>query len=103
MSDAVLTQYPLQNPDNPARVIDGETVIVTPDDSQLHTLNGTGTFIWQRCDGQHKLEAIVTAMVDEFEVERDRAEQDAVAFVQACVEKKVLRLSDGPIARDEDK
>jgi len=80
-----------------ARVIEGEAVIVTPEDSMLHTLNPVGTFIWERADGAHSLDAIVDELCAEYEVERAQALADALAFVATCVERKVLTLSDQPL------
>ena len=31
-TDALFRQYPAQNPDTPARTIDGEAIVITPHD-----------------------------------------------------------------------
>lgn len=96
----MIEKYPVKNLDNPARIIEGEAVIVTPDDSQLHTLNDVGTFIWDRADGATTLAAIIKELCHTFDVEPDHAERDAVEFVGQCIEKKVMFLKDGPSAAD---
>jgi hypothetical protein len=96
MNGSMYDKFPMQNPENPARVIEGEAVIVTPGDSQLHTLNRVGTFIWERADGKRPLCAIIDEMCETFAVDRARAETDATQFVTACVEKNVLLLKETP-------
>lgn len=95
-------QYPIRSADNPSRVIEGEAVIVTPEDSMLHTLNPVGTFIWERADGSRSLDEIVDALCEAYEVERAQAAADAQAFVAECIERKVLALRDDPLPPTED-
>ena len=92
------TMYIRQNPDTPARTIDGEAIVITPADSTLHTLNDTATFIWDRADGTRTLEAIAAEMVDEFEVDTDTLRKDALAFVEEAVKRGLLLTSDDPQA-----
>jgi hypothetical protein len=63
------------------RTFDGETVIVpvrrnVADLVSIYTLNETGTFLWNRCDGQTTIEQLVEALSDTFEVSRTKAWQD---------------------------
>ena len=57
-------RYPEQNPRAAWRVYEGEAVIVSPEDSMLHTLNAVGTFIWEAADGRTTLGTIVDRVVD---------------------------------------
>ena len=90
------TLYPAQNPDTPARTIDGEAVVITPHDSTLHTLNETATFIWDRADGTRTLQTIAKELVEEFDVDDETARNDAEAFVRSAVEKGLMRIQDAP-------
>lgn len=89
-------RYVAQNPDTPARTIDGEAIVITPHDSTLHTLNETATYIWDRADGTRTLEDIAKEMLEEFEVEEDTLRADALAFVEEAVEKGLMQVSDEP-------
>jgi hypothetical protein len=89
--------YLRQNPDTPARTIDGEAIVITPDDSTLHTLNDTATFIWDRADGTRTLDAIVVEMLDEFEVDEATLRKDALAFVDDAVARQLLLTSERPV------
>ena len=89
-------RYPEQNPRAAWRVYDGEAVIVSPEDSTLHTLNAVGTVIWEAADGRTALDAIVTRVCDEFEVDRATAARDADAFLESLSRKGLLTVLDVP-------
>lgn len=90
------TRYIAQNPDTPARTIDGEAIVITPHDSTLHTLNTTATYIWDRADGTRTLEDIAREMLAEFEVDEGALKADALAFVEEAVAKGLMQVSDEP-------
>lgn len=96
MNTDILIKYPQKNDDNPARVIDGEAVIVTPGDSLLHSLNEQATFIWELTDGSHTVSDIAEMMCAHYEVDAARAQQDLLEFVEACVQKDLITLLDAP-------
>lgn len=93
----MLNQFPQQNPDTPARSIDGEALVITPHDSHLHTLNATATAIWDLADGARSLEEIVDVVVERFEVSRDVAVADARAFVEEATSRGLLLLHERPV------
>ena len=82
--------YVAQNPDTPARTVDGSAIVITPHDSMLHTLNETATFIWDRADGSRTLATITEELVGEFDVALEIARAEAEAFVQMAVEKGLM-------------
>ena len=88
--------YPEQNPKAAWRVYDGEAVIVSPEDSTLHTLNAVGTVIWEAADGRTALEVIVARVCDEFEVDPATAARDAAAFVESLTQRGLLTVLNTP-------
>jgi len=61
---------------------DGSGVLLDVDGEQLLTLNRTGMRLVQAIDdGAASVEALRDMLLDEFEVEAERAEADAQAFV----------------------
>jgi hypothetical protein len=70
--------------------IDGEIVVISPQDSVLHELNGTGSFIWRHVDGQRSAGDIAGLMASEFEVTPEQARADTDEFIAYLVEKKLL-------------
>lgn len=97
MFDAYAAKFIAQNPDTPARTIDGEAVVITPHDSTLHTLNGTATFIWERADGTKTLGQICGELIETFDVDEGTAKKDAGSFVQEAVDKGLMLTGDAPI------
>jgi hypothetical protein len=92
----VSDRYPAQNPLAAWRVYEGEAVIVSPEDSMLHTLNAVGTFIWEAADGRTALEAIVDRVVDAFEIDHATAARDAETFVDELSRKGLLTVLPAP-------
>ncbi len=70
-----------------ARRIAGETVLVPTRrrarEMALFTLNEVGTHVWERLDGETSFAALVDAVTEAFEVDRDHAEADVARFLAA--------------------
>ncbi len=88
--------FPEQNPRAAWRVYDGEAVIVSPEDSTLHTLNPVGTLIWEAADGRTALEAIVGRVCEAFEVDRATAARDTTIFVEQLSRRGLLTVLASP-------
>ena len=89
MSGGTIVRY-RQNPRTAGRVIDGLAFIITPDDHKLHTLNGTGTRIWELCAAGATLGQVAGALTGGFEVEEPRATADAERFLADLVARGIL-------------
>ena len=64
-----------------ARVVGGKALVVVVDRGRLHTLNATGTFLWERCDGRTVGE-LADALVEAWPIDRARALADVGRFVE---------------------
>ena len=95
-ADPMWGRYLRQNPDTPARTIDGEAIVITPGDSTLHTLNTTATFIWDRADGTRTLAQIAGELLEEYDVDEATLREDALAFVLDAVTRGLLLASEAP-------
>ncbi|HEX5235988.1 MAG TPA: PqqD family protein [Silvibacterium sp.] len=81
-----------------ARVLDGETMIMSAKDSKLFTLNPMGTLIWQSADGQTPLAEIVERKIcPQFEIDKEQALSDAEEFVTSLAGHGVLVVAESPI------
>ena len=96
--DTLWDHYLRQNPDTPARTIDGEAIVITPGDSTLHTLNSTATFIWDRADGTRTLRQIAAQLLDEFDIDEATLRADAAGFVLDAVTRGLLLVTAEPAA-----
>ena len=84
------TDRPQQHPNAAWREVEGEVVIISPEDSVLHELNETASFIWKHSTGEHTAEEIARRLADEFDVEAETALADACELVNHLEQKKLL-------------
>ncbi len=71
------------------RAFDGEVALVHPATGQLRTLNEVGARIWQLADGR-PFEALVTELLNEFDVDRTSLEADVRAFLDDLTARGML-------------
>jgi hypothetical protein len=96
----VAERYVLQNPQAAWRVYDGEAVIVSPEDSTLHTLNEVGTLVWEAADGRTPLSIVVTRICARYDVDAPAAERDVETFVEQLRERGLITVLDAPAGAD---
>jgi len=82
--------HPRQHPNAAWREVEGEVVIISPEDSVLHELNATASFIWKQATGELRTEEISVRMAGEFEVSEETALADTREMVQHLTDKKLL-------------
>jgi hypothetical protein len=70
-----------RTPDAAYRIYDGKATIVLPGRAEVKVLNPTGSLVWDRIDGRRPLEEILEAILEEFDIPRQQAEQDLLEFV----------------------
>lgn len=81
---------PRQHPNAAWREVQGEVVIISPEDSVLHELNATASFIWKHATGEHTAAEIAARMAGEFEVEEAQAREDARELMTHLEAKNLL-------------
>lgn len=89
-------KYPCRNSRVATRTIEGEAVIVSPDDAVLHNLNEVGSFIWNLADGTASIRTIAEQLCHNFDVSIEEAVEDVQVFCGVLVERNILNLSDTP-------
>jgi hypothetical protein len=75
-----------------SRTIDGRAVVISIDHNRVHVLNDVGTHVWESCDGR-TLDAIARDIVEQFDVDLERAARDVRAFAALLVEVGAAELS----------
>jgi hypothetical protein len=85
-----MTSRPMRNPQLAWREIDGEIVIISPEDSQVHELNETAALVWKRADGEQTMEEIAAGMVAEFDVSHESARKDVAELIAQLAEKQLV-------------
>jgi hypothetical protein len=69
------------------RELDGEAVILNLDTGTYFGLDEVGTRIWQRLDRGDPVDAVVAALVEEFEVAPETARADVDRLIAQLVDK----------------
>jgi hypothetical protein len=92
----LLTKYPGKSPEIASRIIDGEAVVVIPQEGMVKVFNNTGSRIWELMDGNRKTQEIIDILVSEFEVSKGELQADAVEFLKELAAKKIVVLRDEP-------
>lgn len=89
--------YPKRAPNVPARVFDGEVIIMNPSDSALFNLNETGSAIWLAADGRTSLRQIVERdILPAFDVDPAEAFSDAAEFTRSLAAHAILLVLSEP-------
>ena len=74
------------------QVVDGEAVLVLPDKGEVKVLNEVGARIWELSDGARTIAEISEQIAQEFDVDIQKAQNDAVIFLQQLEQKGVVKL-----------
>jgi hypothetical protein len=73
---------PKRNKNVAWRVIEQEAILISSEDSMLHSLDEVATLIWEMADGEHTVDQIVDRVCEEYDVEREQAQKDTVEFLE---------------------
>ncbi|HXH27649.1 MAG TPA: PqqD family protein [Candidatus Polarisedimenticolia bacterium] len=79
-----------KNPDAAYRVYEGKGMVVLPDPGHVHVLNEIGNAVWERIDGRRTLGAILEAILETYDIDRDTAVRDVLEFAAALREHKMV-------------
>jgi hypothetical protein len=73
---------PIRRKDLVWREVDGETVIIAPDNKYLRVLNSVGSSIWSQLDGRLSVQDIVANISSEYGVDTGAAQDDVLFFIR---------------------
>ena len=76
------------------RVYGTDAVVISPDEGMVRLLNITATRIWQLVDGSRSVDAIATALTQEFEVDFQHARESVIRLLMELSEKKLITWVD---------
>jgi hypothetical protein len=87
-----LDSYPRPAPDVIGQLVEGEAVLVLPQRGEAKVLNSVAAIIWHMADGTRSVRDIAAAICAEYDVEREQAEADALAFVSELLQLDIFVL-----------
>jgi hypothetical protein len=85
-----LDSYPTPNPTVAGSIVEGEAVLVLPEQGQVKVLNEVGARVWSLADGTRTVRDIVAVICAEYDVEPTRAEADTLGFLAELVDRQIL-------------
>lgn len=71
-------------------VVDGDVVVLSPVNLSYHVLDRVGARVWSMLADAMTAEALVAALVEQFDVEPDQCQADVQPFLTRMVEIGVL-------------
>ncbi|MFY9532325.1 MAG: PqqD family protein [Candidatus Acidiferrales bacterium] len=90
-----------QNPNLAWREIDGEVVIISPEDSLVHELNATASFLWKQLNGRRSVKELAGMLAREFEVDLETARADISELMSFLHQRRLLfAASNGDAAHE---
>lgn len=78
------------NPQLAWREIEGRVVVISPEDSMVHELNETASFIWKHADGTRSVGEIANLLSLEFRVEPAQAKLDTEELLRMLAQKGLV-------------
>jgi hypothetical protein len=85
-----MNPFPTRNPKLAWREIDGEAVIISPEDSHVHQLNETASLIWKSADGKQSADEIAHVVAKSYDVGLAVAKADVDELIEALSTKGLL-------------
>ncbi len=76
------------------RMLDDNTVVVSPAEGQVRVLNHTGTLVWQLLSEGCSLPEIEAQLVHEFGILPEQAHLDLTAFLDDLTKNRLVVWSD---------
>ena len=81
------------------RIIDGEVVVLVPQEQALHALTGCGSRVWELIEGETTISEIVQRICAEYEVEPQRVREEINEFVNNLAAVNLVDIV--PVAVEE--
>jgi hypothetical protein len=77
------------------RKLEGEAVILNLETGTYFGLDAVGTRIWELVQEQGRVDAVLESLLQEFEVEPARCEQDLLGLLDQLYAKGLIEIIDG--------
>ena len=85
-----LADSPARAPHTTYEVVDDQAVIINLNAGTYVTLNETGSFLWDRLDGETTLADIAQALADDYDVSPEITRPDVLALAQALLQEGLI-------------
>lgn len=72
------------------RIIEGEAVLVNPENKMIYVLNHTGAFAWQKIDGKNNINKIAQALSIEYQANISESESDLLELFEGLATRGLI-------------
>ncbi len=72
--------------------VDGETVMMSIEGGNYHSLNETGSRIWELLESPSTVGRIIDALKDEYDTEPEVITREAYRFLEHLLERDVIQI-----------
>ncbi|HEY80951.1 MAG TPA: PqqD family protein [Caldilineae bacterium] len=87
-----MQDQPSQAPHAVAELVDGQAVIIHLRRGIYVSLNETGSFLWERLDGETSLEAIARELAENYDVDITVTRPDVLDLVRELLAEDLITL-----------
>ena len=94
--DMTLRDRPRQAPNAVSETVDGQAVIINLQRGTYVSLNETGSFLWDRLDGETSLESIAQALAEDYDVDIAVTRSDVLALARDLLSEGLIALESQP-------
>jgi len=70
--------------------MDGETVMMSIEQSQYYGLDSVGTRIWDLIENEMRVGDICAALMNEYDVTEQQCQQDVISFLQDMLDNNTV-------------
>ena len=81
----------------PWQTINGETIIIDPQEQTSFELNEVGSVVWNLTDGLTPVSKIWAAIVEDYEISGDQLETDLAELYQSLEANKLIQQTSGSL------
>lgn len=96
MNPSWLDAKPNKHPRTASRLVDGQAVVVLPEESVVKVLNPVGSRVWELADGTRTVREIAQTIYQEYDVDREQAEKEVVEFVAEMTQAELMTTEATP-------
>ena len=83
-----------RNPDILFREIEGESVLLDPDQGTYYTLNETGTAVWNLIEEPTPVTGLIATLLEQYEVTPEQAKSEVDKLLQDLQEHRLVEMGE---------
>ena len=72
--------------------MDGETVMMSVENSEYYSLSPVGTKIWELLENDLSFEQLINLLMEEFDVDKQTCQNDTKEFLEELIDKGLIKV-----------